>query len=55
MTIHGESKKQVLRRFDEDGVVYTEPTPAAIYYYAPHVQAREIEPLTVKALCPTQR
>ncbi len=35
MTVHGESKKHVLRCFDKDGVIYTEPTPGNIYYYVP--------------------
>ncbi len=45
MTVHGASKKHVLRRFDKDGVIYTEPTPDNIYYYVPHAPAKEWSPL----------
>lgn len=45
MTVHGESKKHVLRRFDKDGVIYTEPRPDEIYSYIPHAPERERTPI----------
>jgi len=48
MTVHSKSKKHVLHRFDEDGVIYTEPMPGAICYYVPHAPAKEWSPLYFK-------
>ena len=50
MTVHGESKKLVLCRFDEEGVVYTEPRPDTIYYYVPYAPEREVRPITARAI-----